>query len=402
MLGISWRTSNLVFLTEGKDPPAKPVREADIMPREAHLADRHDSTTSDALRATRLLRCFPLVSMTKWYQCLSHLRLSRYGKPGTTRKRLLYAPEWLNQTVDAAPGITDSPAMTQSIPLARPSRRDIVRGYLVLPHAVPIIVVMTATAAFALIAAGGWPGLGPMTRLLGAMFGGQLAIGAVNELVDADLDAIAKPAKPIPSGLVSRRGARIVAIAGAVVMALLSATFGLAGFGLCALGTGAGVAYSFWFKRTIWSWIPYLVALPLLPIWVWTALSSVRSGMFAIYPIGAAAVVAVQLAQSLPDLEADAGSGVRTLAVALGARWARRACWGAMLGAAILAALLAPVLTGNAALVWIAAAITCALVGVNALLWRRDPRTGAMACFPSIAIAAVALGIGWTAALVGT
>jgi len=291
--------------------------------------------------------------------------------------------------------------MTHQIPLARPSRRGVLRGYLVLPHAVPIIVVMTATAAFALIASGGWPGLGPMIRLLGAMFGGQLAIGAVNELVDADLDAIAKPDKPIPSGLVSRRAARIVAIAGTVIMAVLSATFGLAGFGLCALGTGAGIAYSFWFKRTIWSWIPYLVALPLLPIWVWTALSSVRPGMFAIYPIGAAAVVAVQIAQSLPDLEADAGSGVRTLAVALGTQSARRICWGAMLVAAMMAAMLAPKLTGNAALVWIAAAVACALIAVNAILWRRDARAGTLACFPCIASAAVALGIGWTAALVG-
>jgi 4-hydroxybenzoate polyprenyltransferase len=284
--------------------------------------------------------------------------------------------------------------------LARPSRRDIIRGYLVLPHAVPIVVVMAATAAFALIAAEGWPGFGTMARLLGAMFGGQIAIGAVNELVDAELDAVAKPGKPIPSGLVSPQGARIVAIVGTGLMAILAATLGLDAFALCALGTGTGIAYNFWFKRTIWSWVPYLVALPLLPIWVWTTLGTVQPGMFAIYPIGATAVIAVQIAQSLPDLEADAGSGVRTLAVALGSRWARRACWTAMLGAALLAALLAPALTGNAPLVWIAGAVAAALVALNALIWRHDPRAGALACFPCIATAAVALGIGWTAALV--
>jgi len=301
--------------------------------------------------------------------------------------------------VDAAQGMTDSRTMTHSLARSAPSRRDIIRGYLVLPHAVPVIVVMTATAAFALIAAGGWPGLDPMTRLLGAMFGGQLAIGAVNELVDADLDAVAKPGKPIPSGLVSHHGARIVAIVGTGLMTILSATLGLAAFALCALGTGTGIAYNFWFKRTIWSWVPYLIALPLLPIWVWTTLSTVRPGMLAIYPIGAAAVIAVQIAQSLPDLEADAGSDVRTLAVALGPQRARRMCWGAMLGAAILATLLAPALTANAPLVWSAAVVAAALVGINALIWRRDSRAGALACFPCTAIAAVVLGIGWTAAL---
>ncbi|MDQ3524318.1 MAG: UbiA family prenyltransferase [Chloroflexota bacterium] len=283
----------------------------------------------------------------------------------------------------------------------RPSFRQVVHGYLVLPHAVPIIVVMTATAAFALVAASGWPGLGQMARLLGAMFGGQIAIGAVNELVDVELDRVAKPDKPIPAGLVSEHGARIMAITGVSVMTVLSLTFGVDAFLLCALGTGAGVVYSFWFKRTIWLWIPYLVALPLLPIWVWTALSEVDPGMFAIYPIGAAAVIAVQIAQSLPDVRADQESGVRTLAVALGSSRARNACWGAMILAASLAAALAPLLTTQPGRVWIGAVATYGLVGLNAFLWSRNARAGTMACFPCVAVSAGILGIGWTAALIG-
>lgn len=286
-----------------------------------------------------------------------------------------------------------------TLPL-RPSPAAVVRGYLVLPHAVPVLVVMTATAAFALVAATGWPGHATMLQLLGAMFGGQLAIGAVNELVDADLDAIARPDKPIPAGLVSRRGARIVAILGIALMIALGLTLGTIAFLLCALGTGVGIAYSFWFKRTIWAWIPYVVALPLLPIWVWTALSSVDPGMFAVYPLGIAAVVAVQIAQSLPDVESDRVSDVTTLAVALGLQRARMVCWGAMLLAAALAAGFGAALTERPVLVWIGAALAGALVAVNAAVWRNDPRAGALAAFPCIAIAAVVLGIGWTTALV--
>jgi 4-hydroxybenzoate polyprenyltransferase len=280
-----------------------------------------------------------------------------------------------------------------------PSRSEVIRGYLVLPHAVPIIVVMSATTAFALIAAGGWPGTGSMAWLLGAMFGGQLAIGAINEIVDAGIDAISKPDKPIPAGLVSRRGASTMAIAGLILMAVCSLQFTVPVFLVCALGTGTGIAYSLWFKRTIWSWIPYLIALPLLPIWVWLALDSVEPGLFAIYPIGAAAVIAVQLAQSMPDIEADRSTGVRTLAVVLGPVQARRLCWGAMVFAAMLAATLAPWLTGNAVYAWIAAIASIALVGANALIWARNGRSGALACFPCIASGAVALGLGWTAAL---
>ena len=37
---------------------------------------------------------------------------------------------------------------------------------------------------------------------------------------------------------------------------------------------------------------------------------------------------------------------------------------------------------------------------VDAVLWRRDARTGALAAFPCVALGAVALGVGWAAALV--
>lgn len=284
---------------------------------------------------------------------------------------------------------------------ARPSRRDVLLGYLLLPHAVPVIVVLAATAIFSIVAVQGWPGNRTMLQLLGAMLGGQLAIGAVNELVDADRDAIARPTKPIPAGLVSRRGARLVALGGIVLMIVPGFSLGVFAGLLCALGTGVGVAYSFWFKRTIWSWVPYVIALPLLPIWVWTALSTVDPGMFAIYPLGIAAVIAVQLAQSLPDVERDRQTDVTTLAVALGAGHARTLCWSAMALAALLAATLAPVLTSRPVAVWIAATVTGLFIVVNRAIWQRNPVTGALAAFPCIASAAVILGTGWTIALVG-
>jgi 4-hydroxybenzoate polyprenyltransferase len=292
----------------------------------------------------------------------------------------------------------DAPAMT--LP-AQPTLRQVARAYLVLPHAVPIIVVMLATAAFALLASGGWPGTSAMSRLLGAMFGAQIAIGAVNELVDADLDAVAKPDKPIPAGLVSRRGAWLVTVGGGILMTVLSLTFGIDSFLLCALGTGAGIAYSLWFKRTIWSWVPYLVALPLLPIWVWQSLSEVPPGIFAIYPIGAAAVIAVQIAQSLPDIEADRASGVRTLASVLGPLRARRFCWAALALAAMLAVLASP-LTSHPERIWFAAVLALGAVGLNSIIWSRNDRAGVMACFPCIATGAVLLGMGWTSALLGS
>ena len=284
---------------------------------------------------------------------------------------------------------------------SRSRRWVVLLAYLRLPHAVPVLVVLATTLGFALVAESGWPGLGTAVRLLGAMLGAQLAIGAVNELVDAELDAIAKPTKPIPAGLVSRRGALTMAVGGVALAVALGATFGRGVLALTLLGMGTGVLYSVVFKRSIWSWVPYLVAVPLLPIWVWAALDGVDLRLLAVYPIGASAVVAVQLAQSLPDVERDARTGVRTLAVAVGERRAREMCWGALLLAAVLASLLAPALTDHALRVWIAAVAALVLVAVNAAIWTRDPARGALACFPCVAVGAAALGIGWAAALVG-
>jgi hypothetical protein len=74
--------------------------------------------------------------------------------------------------------------------------------------------------------------------------------------------------------------------------------------------------------------------------------------------------------------------------------------WGALLLAAGLASLLAAPLTDHPARVWIGAGLSAALVGVNALIWRRNRQSGVLAAFPCVASGAAVLGIGWAAALV--
>lgn len=279
-----------------------------------------------------------------------------------------------------------------------PSRIEIVKGYVLLPHVVPIIAVLMATGAFSLIAARGWPGAWTLTCLLGAMLGGQLAVGATNELVDAELDSRSRPQKPIPAGLVSRRGALGMVVAGLVMMAVFSLAFSLPAFLLCAFGNGIGIAYSLWFKRTIWSWLPYVIAIPLIPIWVWTALDGVPVRMLGVLPLAIPAVVSLQIAQSLPDVASDRAAKVRTLAVALGEDRARRWSWGLMTLSLISAVVTAPWLTDRPASVWGACAVSAGVVILNGLIWRRDPHQGVMSCFPCMAMSAVVLGIGWALA----
>lgn len=275
------------------------------------------------------------------------------------------------------------------------------RAYLVLPHAVPILVVLGATAGFAVLAADGVPRLGDLARLLAAMLGGQVAIGAVNEVVDAELDAATKPWKPIPAGLVSARGALALAAVGLLAMVGFGAGFGAASLALLLLGTGAGLVYDLRFKRSIFSWLPYLVALPLLPIWVATALDGFDGRLLLLYPLGACAVVGVHLAQALPDTRGDRAAGVRNLASALGERRAMLACWVATLSAPALALALAPALVERPLAVRLAALAVAVLVGLDALLYLARPRLGVLACFPCVAVGTVLIGLGWVTAVGG-
>ncbi|MBX6342788.1 MAG: UbiA family prenyltransferase, partial [Thermomicrobiaceae bacterium] len=191
---------------------------------------------------------------------------------------------------------------------------------------------MLATALFGLLATGGHPDPRRYALVLLTMLAGQLAIGALNELRDRDLDAQTKPHKPIPAGLVSPRAALGITVAALALMLATGALLGPLPLLVAAIGTGAGLAYDLGLKRTRWSWLPYLVALPLLPTWVWLALARPEPRLLLLYPIGAPMVLAVHLAQSLPDAESDRAGGAGTLVARLG----RRRAWRLSLACAAL------------------------------------------------------------------
>jgi 4-hydroxybenzoate polyprenyltransferase len=279
--------------------------------------------------------------------------------------------------------------------------RRSLRGYLMLPHLVPVLVVEVATAAFAVIA---WRGLPParlLLPLLLAMLGGQLAIGAINEIADLPLDAVGKPWKPIPSGAVSIAGARATAVTGLVLMVAFGLAFGLPAFALLALGTGLGIAYDLWFKRTAWSWLPYLLALPLLPAWVFVALGRPESRLLLLYPLGALATIGVHFAQALPDVTVDREAGLRTATSRLGG--------GATFVFAWLAALSAPILAwgavrwldvpGSTGALPAAVALAAVLFVIDLALLAIDRRAGVAACFPLVALSALGSGLAWTIAV---
>jgi 4-hydroxybenzoate polyprenyltransferase len=289
------------------------------------------------------------------------------------------------------------PRTVSDVPRTRSWRRT-ARGYLLLPHLAPVLVVELATAAFAVIAWGGLPPPHRLGPLLLAMLGGQLAIGATNELVDLPYDAVGKPWKPLPSGDVSIRGAQAMLAVGLIMLSAFGSRFGTLPFALLVAGTGLGIAYDLWFKRTVWSWLPYLLALPLLPIWVFAALGKPEPRLLLLYPLGALATAGVHFAQVLPDVAIDRAAGLPTATTRLGQRLTFVVAWLTTLSAPLLAWLAAWRLGVDRPYVAIelAAALAVVLLASNLILIVINRPLGIAACFPLVALATLGCALGWT------
>jgi 4-hydroxybenzoate polyprenyltransferase len=248
------------------------------------------------------------------------------------------------------------------------------------------------------LAAAGEPGT--IARLGAAMLTIQFGIGATNDLADAQRDAIAKPAKPIPAGSLGRGAARAAAILSFVAGFGLAASVGPGVLGLAVLGAGAGVVYDLRLKGTPISWLPYTLGVPLLPLFAWLGASGTLPG-----PILVAAGLAVPagaglaLANELPDLERDMDAGLLSATEMLG----RRSAWavGALLQGvvAVGAATTFGALGGRPAF-WPVTAASIALLGVGVGLGAGASVTRRQRAWEVQAVALGLLGAAWLAGVV--
>ena len=170
--------------------------------------------------------------------------------------------------------------------------------------------------------------LGTAVRLAVAMTSLQASIGSLNDLVDAPRDAGRKPAKPIPGGLVSRAVAQSVVAVAAVLGVALSVPSGLPTTALAVVVLGIGYAYDLGFKGTAWSWLPFAVGIPLLPVYGWLGTAGGLPGAFAILlPAAVLAGAGLAISNALADVERDTAAGTDSVATRLGAdrAWAVQA-----------------------------------------------------------------------------
>lgn len=275
-------------------------------------------------------------------------------------------------------------------------------GLIRLSHAFPSIVNAAATGAIATVA-----GAGPATalRLAVSMLLLQVSIGAVNDLVDRPLDRGQKPAKPLPSGLVSDGLARAWAGVTAVIGLALALPSGPTAIVVAGLGLGLGYAYDLRLSRTVLSWLPLALAVPLVPIYAWLgATGELPPALVALVPAGLLAGAGLAVGNGLVDLERDAPVGKATIAVRIGRDRAWVAHAGAFAVAISIAVLLAPASsTVNSELLgvlrWAGIPLGAAAIAVGAGLLAGRRASLRERGWELEAIGTASLGLGWLAGL---
>ncbi len=303
-----------------------------------------------------------------------------------------------------------TPAGRETAPLpsagngpATPERpRGVVRlsRALRIIHPFPTALNAVAVVMLALVAARGSPGGGALARLAATMLAAQSAIGIVNDYVDRFLDARTKPWKPIPSGAVRPDVARWLGIAAIVLALVLGATFGPAAWALSTAGMSVGLVYDLWLKRSAFSGLTYAVALPLAPLWVWTALDRFTPALLWIWPVGLVLGGALQIANALPDIEDDAAHGVRGTAQWFGPTRALAAAWGGYLLAVGMALGAGLALGHDRRVLVLGAAASMLLLALAMLAYVRRPGSAALQFgWSLLAPGAGVLAVTWLAAL---
>ena len=192
------------------------------------------------------------------------------------------------------------------------------KGWLAAAHPFPLTLVLALTALVGVASADGEPDAQKLALLLVAMALSQLAIGWSNDYLDRETDATHQPWKPIPSGLVDAKAMPLaigIVLAGSLATGVLLGPVPLL---LLIAGTACGLAYNLGLKDTSLSALPFVVALGLLPAFVWASLDVYVAEFLLLYAIGVPLALAAHVANTVPDIETDMAAGRRGLATVLG------------------------------------------------------------------------------------
>ena len=170
-----------------------------------------------------------------------------------------------------------------------------------------------------------------------AMLAGQLSVGLSNDWIDAERDAaVGRKDKPVAQGMISAIEVRNTALVCAGLMIVLAIPLGWRAELVLLVAVGAAWLYNAGLKKSVFSIVPYLVGFGALP--AIATLSRQPPAAPALWALGVGALLgaAGHFANTLPDLEGDAATGVRGLPQVLGRRWSSALTYVILLGASVL------------------------------------------------------------------
>ncbi len=268
-------------------------------------------------------------------------------------------------------------------------------SYFELVHIYAAVAIFATTVVFCLLAAGGIPDGLLLLRVVGVVSLAQACTGITNELIDLPRDRQVKPNRPLVDGRATPRTALIIAITTGISSLLLGLTFGWYGLLFAILGLGSGLAYDFWFKGTALSWLPYTIGFSLLPLWPFAAMGAWNPTLALIWLPALPASIALNISQSLSDIEEDQHVGFGGITRRLGMRWSLRALWGCCF-LMLLLGILTVYPTGLTGV--FLACISISAIGVVLAAWRCYYHPGPAAwqwAWYLVAASVSILGIGW-------
>jgi heme o synthase len=243
------------------------------------------------------------------------------------------------------------------------------------------------TVAMTLLAVGvghrGWGIVG----VAAAVAATQLAVGWVNDWLDADRDRVAgRTDKPVAAGAVDRRTVGLAGLIASVAIPFLGLPFGWAATVCITLVGVFALLYDWPLKSTPFSLLPYLVAFGLLPAFVVVSLPGHPAPPAWLVAAGALLGGGAHFANVLPDLADDAATGVRGLPHRLGAGWSQVAA-----AVLLLAATLTLVFGPDGPPSWAGIAAAAAAAVVLPLGWyaARRARGRPVAMFRAVIVVAL-------------
>jgi len=292
-----------------------------------------------------------------------------------------------------------TPRLSASTNLSGPLA--VLRGLIFVIHPFPALINALAGAAFYLMVVGAVWGVSVVAIFFSILLI-HASIGSMNDFCDIDLDTKTKPDKPIVRGDISPRGALLITALAAFAGSVLTLSFSWPTLYVALAVLTSGMAYNFWAKGTVWSWLPYGVFIPALPVWAFVAADEFTPIVLFSFPLGALISLALNVANTVPDLKGDTQYGLRGIAHLIGLKRSLLIVW-ASFGATIVLLVLTPsVLGNNPSHLWpgILAGSTLLMIMILDRLANRSTASLRRGWYLSAAAAAV-LGAAWVASLVG-